>query len=73
MKELLIITLWKRFRDLLIKLSGVKGTFAIINTVIFVHAQNEWSFAGFLVGWIMLIGLREMEKFKGFLPTWKEK
>jgi len=69
MKTLFIVTLWKRVKELVVKLLSVKGSFAITATIIFFKdTTSQLAFAGFFLAWCIFIGAREMAKYKGIIP-----
>ena len=60
----------KRLYQLAIKLSSVKGAFALICTKIFVdNPTSPQAFSAFVLSWVIFIGAREAAKFKGIIPT----
>lgn len=68
-KKLFIVQIYDRFKDLVIKLIGVKATFVVTSTVLFYkNPESKTAFAAFFLSWCVLIGAREIGKYKGIIP-----
>lgn len=70
MKNFLLVVLYGRFRELLIKCVSVKGTFAVFMSVVYLKSPTNPTLIGVVAAWGLFIGAREFEKLKGILPKW---
>jgi len=60
---------FKRIKELIVKLISVKGVFAITNTGIFIVVQNEFTTYSFLFSWLLFILGREVFKIISLLKN----
>jgi hypothetical protein len=70
-KENIFQMVWSRFKQLICKLLSVKGMFALTATYSYFGNPTIETTIVFVASWGLLIGLREYEKLKEILPTWK--
>lgn len=68
----IFVTLWQRSKDLIAKFISTKGAFVVVSTVVYFREPTNITLAALVGSWAMMIGFREMEKFKGWLPGPKE-
>lgn len=63
------MNMWKRIKDLILKLISVKGIFAILSTVLFFMTPNGETLTAFLAAWGLFILGREVFKLT---EIWKK-